>query len=462
MKKSLLKKSLLVSAITSPLFAQAAMAVTAFPGAAGFGAETIGGRGGDVYHVTNLKDSGKGSLRDAVSADHRTIVFDIGGTIHLKSPLKIQSKYLTLAGQTAPGDGITVAEYPVEISKAQHVIIRYMRFRCGDYNAVAANGKPAKGKGNLKGSSAGALDVGYSQYVMIDHVSTSWSMDEVLSVTNSNNVTVQNSMISEALNNSHHKKGKHGYGSLIRAATSGDGYTFYRNLYAHNYGRNPGAGANQTSKKYETLSLDFVNNVIYGWGNRSGEAIDGTKGGYVHLNYVGNYAIANQDSRNAASLWDEKKTKGILTYQHDNKLDNNMNGKLDGKNNGWDLFPKFKKNQKLTKRWSFPEVPTVSADQAYKIVLQQVGASLVRDSIDQRIIEQVKNNSGSIIDSQTEVGGLPDLNSGYAKQDSDQDGMPDAWEQAHGLNASDPSDSSQYGSGSQYTHLEVYLNSLAG
>jgi len=431
----------------------------AFPGAVGFGADTEGGRSGDVYHVTNLNNSGSGSLRDAVSSGKRTIVFEVSGTIQLESTLNIKSDYLTIAGQTAPGDGITVAGYPTNI-EANHVIVRYLRFRCGDYNAQEGNGKPAKGNGNLKASNAGALDVGNSKYVVLDHVSASWSMDEVLSVTNSNNVTVQYSIIAEALNDSYHDKGAHGYGSLIRAATSGDGYTFYRNLYAHNYGRNPGPGSNQTSGNYETLQFDFVNNVIYGWGNRSGEVIDGSQGGYVHMNYVGNYAIANSDSRNASSLWDEDKTLGILTYQKDNNLDNNFNGALDGSNRGWELFPNFTSDQKRSSRWSFPEVPTLSADNAYNEVLANAGASLARDEIDTRVVRQVKNNTGKIIDSQTEVGGLPNLSSSATPQDSDRDGMPNTWEEDNGLDPNASSDRNNKNLSNIYTNLEVYLNSL--
>lgn len=430
----------------------------AFPGAEGFGKNTIGGRGGAVYHVTNLENSGSGSLREAVSAGNRTIVFDIGGTIILQSPLNIKCNYITIAGQTAPGDGITVAGYPTYI-EGEHIIVRYVRFRCGDFNALGINDLPSKGNGNLKGSSAGALDIGNSKYVIIDHVSASWSMDEVLSVTNSNNVTVQYSIISEALNDSYHDKGLHGYGSLIRSATSGEGYTFYRNLYAHNYGRNPGPGSNQTSGNYETCYFDFVNNVIYGWGDRSGEVIDGSKGGYVHMNYIGNYAIANKNSRNFSTLWDEEKKAGILTYQYDNKLDNNFNSIIDGINKGWNLFPNFSSSQKLLNPWDFPEVPVLSSDSALQEVLYNAGASVARDSIDTRVIQNVRNNSGNIINSQDEVGGLPKLNPGISPQDTDQDGMPDDWETTRALNPDIPDDDGD-DDNDGYTNLEEYLNSL--
>ena len=433
--------------------------VLAFPGAVGFGRLTSGGRGGDVYIVTNLNDSGAGSLRDAITSASgpRTIVFAVSGNILLQSKLDIKRPNLTLAGQTAPGDGITVAGYPVTVN-ADNIIIRYMRFRCGDFNALAENGKPAKGNGDLKGSTAGALDVLEANNVIIDHVSTSWAIDETLSVTYSNYVTVQHSIVSESLNDSYHDKGNHGFGSLIRGNGEG-GSTFYRNLYSHHDMRNPGAGSNQTTPSIKG-QLDFVNNVVYGWGTRSGEAIGGSAGGIVEINYVNNYVIANNDSRNANAVWDEVKTEGILTYQSGNKLDNNMNGVRDGVDNGWSMFPNFTSAQRRSSRWNFPSVPTVSAEQAYDDVLNQAGASLARDAIDARVVQQVRNNTGRIIDSQDEVGGLVVLYSDAAPDDSDSDGMPDAWEQQQGLNPFNGNDRNDHSLESMYTNLEVYLNSL--
>ena len=433
--------------------------VLAFPGAVGFGRLATGGRGGDVYIVTNLNDSGAGSLREAINSASgpRTIVFAVSGNIMLQSKLDIKRPNLTLAGQTAPGDGITVAGYPVTVN-ADNIIIRYMRFRCGDFNALAENGKPSKGNGNLKGSTAGALDVLEANNVIIDHVSTSWAIDETLSVTYSNYVTVQHSIVSESLNDSYHDKGNHGFGSLIRGNGEG-GSTFYRNLYSHHDMRNPGAGSNQTTPSIKG-QLDFVNNVVYGWGTRSGEAIGGSAGGVVEINYVNNYVIANNDSRNANSVWDEVKTEGILTYQSGNKLDNNINGVRDGVDNGWSMFPNFTSAQRRSSRWNFPQVPTVSAEQAYDDVLNQAGASLARDAIDARVVQQVRNNTGRIIDSQDEVGGLAALYSDAAPTDSDSDGMPDTWEQQHNLNPFNASDRNGYVLDSMYTNLEMYLNSL--
>jgi hypothetical protein len=433
--------------------------VLAFPGAVGFGRLATGGRGGDVYIVTNTNNSGAGSLRDAINSASgpRTIVFAVSGNIMLQSKLDINRSNLTIAGQTAPGDGITVAGYPVTVS-ADNIIIRYLRFRCGDFNIMAGNGKPAKGNGDLKGSTAGALDVVNASNVIIDHVSASWAIDETLSVTYSNNVTVQNSIVSESLNDSNHEKGDHGFGSLIRGNGEG-GSTFYRNLYAHHDMRNPGAGSNQTTATIKG-QLDFVNNVVYGWGTRSGEAIDGSRGGVVELNYINNYVVANGDSRNALSVWDEVKMEGILTFQSGNKLDSNINGARDGADGGWSMFPNFTSTQKKSSRWNFPVVPTVSAEQAYDLVLNQSGASLVRDAIDARVVQQVRNNTGRIIDSQDDVGGLPMLNSAAAPLDADRDGMPDLWELARGLNPNNANDRNGKNLDGNYTNLEVYLNSL--
>lgn len=433
--------------------------VLAFPGAAGFGRLATGGRYGDVYTVTHLNDSGVGSLRDAINTTGgpRTIVFAVSGNIMLQSKLDITRHNITIAGQTAPGDGITLAGYPVNIM-ANNIIIRYVRFRSGDFNMMAGNGKEAKGNGDLKGSTAGALDIVNSSHVIVDHVSTSWAIDETLSATYSNYVTVQNSIVSESLNDSNHDKGPHGFGSLIRGNGEG-GYTFYRNLYAHHDMRNPGAGSNQTTATIKG-QLDFVNNVVYGWGTRSGEAIDGSRGGVVELNYVNNYVIANADSRNSQSVWDEEKTLGILTYQSGNKLDSNINGVLDGVDNGWAMFPNFIGEQQKSVRWNFPQVDTVSAEQAYEEVLNDVGASLVRDAIDARVVQQVLTNTGRIIDSQDDVGGLPELNSSSAPVDSDKDGMPDDWELARGLNPDNIYDRNEKTLDGMYTNLEVYLNSL--
>lgn len=446
----------------------------AFPGAQGFGRMTTGGRGGDVYHVTNLNDSGAGSLREGVASGSgaRTVVFDVSGNIMLQSPLNIRRSNLTIAGQSAPEGGITVAGYPTNIV-ADNVILRFMRFRCGDYNVYDENGVlPDRGNADLKGSSAGALDVGDANQVIIDHVSTSWSVDEVLSVTRSNNVTVQNSIIAEALQNSYHAKGAHGFGSLIRAAQNHDGgYTYYRNLYAHNDMRNPGVGPFQPSSSLseaEQLSLlreyylqfDFVNNVVYGWGARQGESIDGSKDGRVEINMVNNYYIANASSDDPQAIWDDEKNDAIYAYQSGNKVDGNRNSTLDGSNGGWAMFTGFDASQQISSRWEYPAVATGTAEAAFEWVRQYVGASLYRDAVDERVINQMLTNTGGLIDSQEDVGGLPSIPSKTAPADTDRDGMPDAWEEAQTLDKNNAADGNAYTLDSHYTNLEVYLNSL--
>ena len=227
-------------------FADDGLAVlVAFPGAEGAGAYATGGRGGDVYHVTSLNDSGPGTLREGVNTGSgpRTIVFDIGGTINLTSRLNLNRPNITLAGQTAPGNGICVANFRTRI-QVDNTVVRYMRFRLGSDPITAADD---------------ALSISGGNNVMIDHVSASWGSDENLSVSGSAyNVTVQWSMISEGLN-----ADGHGYGSLIAPEIPGTRYTFHHNLYANNLGRVPRAG----SRDYATdFVFDYRNNVAYNWG----------------------------------------------------------------------------------------------------------------------------------------------------------------------------------------------------
>ena len=200
----------------------------AFPGAEGFGAQARGGRSGDVYHVTNLNDAGEGSLRNGIQSARgpRTIVFDLSGTIMLRSALAINKPFLTLAGQSAPGDGITVAGFTTRVTGTNNVIVRYMRFRAGDFNCPAMQDD--------------ALQVDKSSDVILDHVSASWSIDETLSVTESERVTVQWSFITQSLNNSCHEKGEHGYGTLLRYGAGG--ISMHHNLWAHHRSRNPRLG----------------------------------------------------------------------------------------------------------------------------------------------------------------------------------------------------------------------------
>jgi len=404
----------------------------AFPTAEGVGRYATGGRGGDVYHITNLRDSGSGSLRHGLESAHgpRTIIFDISGNIHLTTDLIIGSD-ITIAGQSAPGDGITICDRKTSVN-GDNIIIRYMRFRPGD--TYCPDYEPD------------SLGVSNSSDVMIDHVSASWGIDEVLSVTNnSTDVTVQWSLVTEALHNSCHSGGNHGYGSLI----IGGNFTFHHNLYAHNRSRNPRPGAGLPG-----TYLDWVNNVVYNPGDKFGYT--GEDGAAVYINYVGNYGISGPDTNYPYMHYSPNADTHI--FQSANKMDTDKDGIVDGYNNGWGMF--YGPETQHGVRFDLPEVLMSSADEAYLMVLAEAGASLVRDAVDKRLINTVIDQTGHHIDSQTEVGGWPILNSTLAPQDTDKDGMPDAWEIICGLNLNNPNDRNDDRNNDGYTNLEEYLNWL--
>ncbi|WP_339922259.1 hypothetical protein [uncultured Cyclobacterium sp.] len=261
MKKSILSIALVLIGLNS--YAQQ----LAFPTAEGYGKYTVGGRGGKVYEVVNLNDSGKGSLREAVEAEGpRTVVFRVSGTIKLEDELRIRNPYITIAGQTAPGDGITLRAYPLMIN-ADEVIIRYIRVRLG----------------NESGGETDAISSRYTTNLILDHVSASWSIDETMSIYHGKNVTVQWCITSESLYKSNHQKGNHGFGGIWGANYS----TYHHNLIANHSNRNPrfGSGVGNT---------DFRNNVIFNWGYEStygGEVsqVGNDKSNFTNINMVGNY-----------------------------------------------------------------------------------------------------------------------------------------------------------------------------
>ncbi len=402
--------------------------VRAFPGAEGEGAFATGGRGGEVYTVTNLNDAGPGSLRQGIvsaTGAPRTIVFAVAGTIELRSRLSINRNNLTIAGQTAPGGGITLSGWPVVVSRARNVIIRYLRFRMGDANCPATQDD--------------ALWVDQSQNVIIDHVSASWSVDETLSVTDSTGVTVQWSFITESLRNSCHEKGAHGYGSLIRFGNGN--VTYYRNLFAHHDSRNPRLGDN--------ITLDFVNNVVYNWGGTAGYS-GAAEEGNTRLNLVGNTYVAGPSStnRNRAFLGGSANTAVYVES-------NNING-VDTE---WQIVSGTYTRREESRHETVQIEEVLPPEQAALAVMRSGGASKFRDSVDERIVQQVQSRSGRIINSPREVGGLPRIAPASALPDSDNDGMPDEWERRNGLNPQDGSDGARI-SASGYSNLEVYLNSV--
>jgi hypothetical protein len=501
--------ALVFIAVASGSCAATAMSQTvAFPGAVGQGAAAVGGRGGDVYHVTNLSDyveekgeaAIEGSLRKGVRSAEgpRTIVFDVGGAIRLHAPLEIRKDKLTIAGQTAPG-GITAWAYPINISYASDVVVRYVRVRTGDFNARAPKDAkdpdaPKVGKGNkdLDAASANGFDVIHVERVILDHVSAAWGMDETLSVTHSRDVTIQNSLIGQSLNHSFHPKGAHGYGSLVRGDLTPEdqeagvgGYTFYRNLWAFHVARNPSFGGQQTLAKDRPESerrrgdMNLVNSVIYGWGERPTHR---NESGEVRVNLVGNYYI-NGPMKHADYIFFEGNQARTSLYHRGNMLDDDQDRKHNGHPVGLaddvrQTFREFGPQDLLvgpTHGKPFNFFATVAghvvpAERAYDEVIQHAGACLPRDAVDARIVESVIHRTGSLVDSQEvlrgpdgKLAGIDDVPTTKrpANFDSDGDGMSDKFEHEHGLDPRDPAD----GNGTKlskegYTNLEVYLNGL--
>ncbi len=416
----------------------AAATVPAFPGAEGFGAATPGGRGGRVWLVRTLADSGPGSLREALAArGPRIIVFSVGGLITLQTPLEIREPFLTIAGQTAPGDGIAIRGAQVSI-QTHDVVVRYLRFRPGDIAQAEAD----------------ALNiVGDSHDVIVDHCSASWSVDEALSPSGAiRNVTVQWSLIAEALNHSTHSKGAHGYGSLVRAI---GGVTLHHNLWAHNTARNPRLGDNYGREPWPTF--DVRNNVIYDYG----EMASGMTGDRLSVNYVGNYVRPGPSSNRTRGIIVLTDTASAAYY-----IDGNVIDGLPARRNDATLFDRTEKDGRplvtiARTPFSAPAVRTTSAEIALAEVLADAGASRPqRDTVDRRIVRSVRERSGSLVDSQTQVGGWPQYKGGAVPSDLDQDGMPDDWERAHGLDPRNASDTGRAGPAG-YTNIELYVNERA-
>ncbi len=428
----------------------------AFPGAEGYGRFTTGGRSGVIYEITTLEDnSNPGSLRHAIAqTGARTIVFRVSGTIFLKSNLNITKANITIAGQTAPGDGICIAGYPVKID-ADNVIIRYIRFRLGDINKVEADAFWGRNNKN----------------VIIDHCSMSWSVDETASFYDNENFTMQWCIISESLYKSVHSKEEHGYGGIW----GGQGATFHHNLLAHHSSRNPRFNGSRYSRQPQKEIVDFVNNVIYNWGSNS--AYGGEEGNQnIRANYY-KYGPATNSSSVRYRIIQPTMDSGTNTkfgkfYVADNFVFDYPDVTADNITLGVQSIGATVKDTVLVSQ-PFPiaEVTTHSAEEAFELVLQKAGANFPkRDVLDDRIVNETRNgtaqygatyNGGGkgIIDSQTDVGGWPELKSVPAPIDTDHDGMPDYYEIANGLNINDAEDRN-FVDASGYTNLEMYLNGL--
>ncbi len=456
--------------------------IPAFPGAEGGGAYSFGGRGGKVITVTSLADSGAGSLREACEqGGARIIVFNVAGIIHLKSPLIIRAPYITIAGQTAPGDGVCIAGETIW-ANTHDVVVRHMRFRRGETWV------------GRRDDSFGGNPVGN---IMIDHCSTSWGLDENISFYRhmfnpedgskdlklpTVNVTIQNTISSQALDTYNHS-----FGSTL----GGENCTFMRNLWANNAGRNPSIGWNGV--------FNFVNNVIYNWVHRS---VDG--GDYTALyNIINNYykpgPLTPKNTPVGHRILKPEAGRSKLGYF--------VFGRVYANGNVVEGYPEISKDNWAggiqvqeqantdgyteNMRWNKPfpidnPFPIMSANEAYDFVMDNVGATFPkRDIVDQRVIEQVKTGKvyydknlnpedfyqfeyrrlpkdsykHGIITDVKQVGGYPEYK-GKPYKDSDNDGMPDAWEIKYGLNPNDASDANGDLNGDGYTNIEKYINGI--
>lgn len=439
----------------------------AFPTAEGYGKYTIGGRGGVVYEVTNLNDKGEGSLRAAVEAkEPRTVVFRVSGTIELESPLTIKHPFITIAGQTAPGDGICLKKSPLIIS-ADNVIIRYIRVRLGNESGVDHD----------------AMSGRFAKHIIIDHVSVSWSVDETMSVYHCDSLTVQWCIISESMFNSTHIKGAHGFGGIW-----GSNYgTYHHNLIAHNSSRNPrmGSGSGYT---------DYRNNVLYNWGYNSLYGGENQQAGdprfsFSKFNIVNNYykpgpatqpgdvsyRIANPSMRNDVSDFGKWYISGNVVEGNTKVTTDNWDGGVQPQGGAANL-----QYVKMDKPWASMPINQQSAKEAFKLVVENAGANLPkRDIVDARILKEAKEGYATyegvsykqskkvanpskkigIIDTPGDVGGWPDLKSTTAPVDTDHDGIPDEWEKQNGLDPNNANNRNTIGKDG-YTMLEIYLNSI--
>lgn len=444
--------------------------VLAFPGAEGYGRKTTGGRGGEVYHVTNLNDSGEGSLRDAVSKPNRIIIFDVSGIVRLESALVINQHNLTIAAQTAPGDGIVLYGDRVSFSGAKNLICRYLRIRMG------MNGPEGK-------DAAGLAD---GTDMIFDHLSVTWGRDENFSINaggKADNITIQNSIIGQGLQN-------HSCGGLIQTDVD-HGITLYRNLYIDNKTRNPKVkGLNQ-----------FVNNVVYNWGNGAAYNMGGDSEGESETTIEDNYFIVGlcnnwMNVRNEETQEIELKNipvtptppfiganRDYRAYFKGNYYDYNKDGVLNGIELTENNYPEFCEKEifdeetcKYSGMPTFLSAPSIkhnsilgqtSAEEAYKWIVKYVGACLpVRDEVDAYLIDELTSLGikGTIIQDERDkkqypLGGPGKIMEGEKAPDTDGDGMPDSFEEQYGLDKNDPTDASMIANNG-YTNIENYIFTL--
>jgi hypothetical protein len=403
----------------------AASDTLAFPGAEGFGRYATGGRGGEVYHVTNLNDSGTGSLRDAISKTDRIIVFDVSGVIKIESRLVFKSNQ-TVAGQTAPGGGITIYGNGTSFSGASNTIVRYIRFRMGKIGT----------------SDKDTVTIANGNDIIFDHCSLSWGRDANFDLNRSSgeelyNITMQDSIVSQGLQT-------HSTGGIANTT----GTSIIRSLYIDNNSRNPKARG----------TLQFVNNVLYNW-VASGYILGDTSGRSDGA-MIGNYLIAGPETK-GGTLADP--TDSYYIYAEDNYYDSDKDGILDGRLLGEGDFG--------TATWcttpsvDYPEVSALSAQEALTYVSNNAGASLWRDKVDDYLMDELLSygTKGATISDETSLGltnTVGNIPSGTTPTDSDGDGMPDSWEDKNGLDSNNYDDCLLDSDNDGYTNIEEYINGI--
>ena len=420
--------------------------IPAFPGAEGFGTNTPGGRGGQVIKVTNLNDHGPGSFREAIETEGpRIVIFEVGGIINLETELSIHNPFITIAGQTAPGDGICLRGECLRIY-AHDVVIRYIRSRPGDIDFGPKN----------QWETIDAMSVqGYAHNVVIDHCSLSWSVDENIDVwKRAHNVTIQHCIIAESLKHSRHPGGAHGMGMII--GSSATNVSIHHNIFAHNNDRNP----HMNGRSF----IDFRNNLIY---NPGGMATDVGASSHQALNYVNNHILAGPNTKIPADILIRNLKEQVPQVFISGNIGVNQEFRklyTYGNLRQHPLNPAVAEDSAVIARLEAstahpaPPVTTLPAQQLIGYLLEEVGATLPhRDAVDREIVRDVQNLGSGMVNNKNSLLAWPPYETGIAFSDSDSDGMPNHWEEQFGLNPNiqdDTLDADNDG----YTNVEEYLN----
>jgi len=395
----------------------------AFPGAEGFGALATGGRGKEVYKVTNLNDAGAGSFRDAVSKPGRTVVFDVAGVIRIDKAVEVESD-ITIAGQTAPENSVVIYGNSVSFSRSHNIIVRYLTLR-GSINMP-------RGKC--------VLNVDSAQNIIFDHVSVQWGRWDNVHIKGSTELTLQHCLIGESIDPQR-------FGALLEGPKN---ISIAHSLWISNQSRNPKAKAD----------IEYINNIVYNWG--SSGFVGGHSAADHHQDIINNYFIAGPSSKdsNYLSLF----TKTDHSFQSGNKVDIAKDGKLNGIAITATDFEKEGATLEQQKQFH-PTIPVtvLTTDNIFKPIVKNVGNAKYRDAIDTRLVENLKSlgTSGAIIHTENEVGGQKNISTGKPLADTDADGMPDVWERKMGLNINDPKDAQKINPQNNYTWLETYINALS-